>query len=94
VSGGARFAVGDVVRTREAAREGHTRLPRYLERRRGRIVAHRGGYPLADERARGLPSAPRPLYAVLFDGAEVWGDAAQGPTTIVADLWEDYLESP
>jgi nitrile hydratase len=94
MSAGARFAVGDVVRTRESAREGHTRLPRYLERRRGHIVAVHGAYPLADERARGVPSAPRPLYAVLFDGAEVWGHAAEAPTAIVADLWEDYLEIP
>lgn len=92
MSRGARFAVGDAVRTREAPREGHTRLPRYLERRRGRVVAVHGDYPLADERARGEASEPRPLYGVMFDGAEVWGGAAQSPTTIVADLWEDYLE--
>jgi nitrile hydratase len=92
--GSARFAVGDAVRTLEVRREGHTRLPRYLERRRGRIVAVHGDYPLADERALGLPSAPRALYGVLFDGAEVWGSdgAAGGPLTIVADLWDDYLE--
>lgn len=94
MSGSARFAVGDTVRTREARREGHTRLPRYLERRRGRIVAVHGEYPLADERALGMPSTPRALYAVLFDGAEVWGAAgvSEGPLTIVADLWHDYLE--
>jgi hypothetical protein len=88
----ARFAVGDVVRTREARRDGHTRLPRYLERRRGRVVAVHGAVPLADERAQGVPSAPRALYGVLFDGAEVWGAAAQAPMSIVADLWEDYLD--
>jgi nitrile hydratase len=89
----ARFAVGDVVRTCEARREGHTRLPRYLERRRGRVIAVHGDVPLADERALGLPSTPRALYGVLFDGKDVWGSDAQGPLTIAADLWEDYLES-
>jgi nitrile hydratase len=88
-----RFSVGDVVRTLGARREGHTRLPRYLERRRGRIVAVHGEYPLADERALGLPSTPRTLYGVLFDGGDVWGKGAQGPLTIAADLWDDYLES-
>jgi nitrile hydratase len=48
----ARFGVGDCVRTRAASLEGHTRLPRYLERRRGRIESVHGEYPLADERAR------------------------------------------
>jgi nitrile hydratase len=89
---GCRFAVGDAVRTREARREGHTRLPRYLELRRGHIVAVRGEYPLADERALGVASTPRTLYAVLFEGVEVWGTSAEGPLSIVADLWDDYLE--
>jgi nitrile hydratase len=89
----ARFSVGDAVRTREARREGHTRLPRYLERRRGCIEAVHGEFPLADERAEGGAAAPQALYAVVFDGAEVWGeDAAAQPMTIAADLWDAYLE--
>jgi nitrile hydratase len=56
-------------------------------------MAVHGEYPLADERALGLASAPRTLYGVLFDGAEVWGSDAQSPLTIAADLWEDYLEA-
>ena len=89
----ARFAVGDAVRTRPARRGGHTRLPRYLESRRGRIVTVHGEYPLADERAEARPSVPRALYGVLFDGREVWGRETEDRVTIMADLWEDYLES-
>jgi nitrile hydratase len=88
-----RFAVGDVVRTRAARLEGHTRLPRYLERRRGRVEAVHGTFALADDRAEGAAGAPQVLYGVVFDGAEVWGaGAASLPMTIAADLWDAYLD--
>ena len=89
----ARFRVGDAVRTRAVSGDGHTRLPRYLARRRGRIETVHSPYPLADERARGVADAPKQaLYSVVFSGAEVWGDEAAGPMTIAADLWDAYLE--
>jgi nitrile hydratase len=88
-----RFAVGDAVRTRAARPEGHTRLPRYLERRVGHVEAVYGAFPLADERAEGAASEPQALYCVVFDGAEVWGtSAASLPMTISADLWDSYLD--
>jgi nitrile hydratase len=88
-----RFAVGDVVRTRAVRPEGHTRLPRYLERRRGRVDAVHGDFPLADERAVGAAAAPQALYSVVFDGAEIWGEGAPSePMTIAADLWDAYLD--
>jgi hypothetical protein len=89
----ARFAVGDVVRTRAARREGHTRLPRYLELRVGRVEAVHGPFRLADERAAGEAGTPQTLYSVVFEGAEVWGaGAASLPMTIAADLWDSYLD--
>ena len=89
----ARFRVGEVVRTRAASGDGHTRLPQYLAQRRGRIEAVHGPYPLADERARGIAGAPpQTLYSVVFTGAEIWGDSVAGALTIAADLWDAYLE--
>jgi hypothetical protein len=82
------------VRTRAPRVEGHTRIPAYLTERRGRIEAIRGYYPLADERATGAANiAAQPLYSVAFDGEEIWGDRAAAHLTIVADLWEAYLEA-
>ncbi|MDE2482903.1 MAG: nitrile hydratase subunit beta [bacterium] len=82
----ARFALGACVRAQAAAREGHTRLPAYLRGRIGSIVALRGRYPLADERARGLRDARvEMVYAVQF---------SLGDHDVVADLWESYLEGP
>jgi hypothetical protein len=77
---------------------GHTRLPQYLCGRPGRGEAVHGPVPLADERAHGgerAALAPKPaLYTVVFDGREVWGQAAGlvGPVSICADLWDTYLD--
>jgi nitrile hydratase len=88
-----RFAVGDAVRTRAQSADGHTRLPRYLAQRRGRIEAVHGPFPLADDRARG-DRCPRSetLYTVVFDGVDVWGERAAERLRISADLWDSYLD--
>jgi nitrile hydratase len=86
-----RFALGDAVTTQTCNPSGHTRLPRYLRGKRGRIVAVRGAFPLADLRAQGRDAAPEPLYTVGFAAAEVWGRDAEANETLHADLWESYL---
>jgi nitrile hydratase len=83
------FRVGDVVRTRAPREDGHTRLPRYLARRRGTIEAVHGPFALPDERARGV-DARQALYTVVFDAREIWGGEA---FSIAADLFEAYLEA-
>ena len=86
-----RFAVGDAVRTSGDNPPGHNRLPRYLRAKRGRIVAVRGAYPLADLRALGRSPAPETLYTVAFAAAEIWEGDAETNQTLHADLWESYL---
>jgi nitrile hydratase subunit beta len=88
----ARFSVGDVVRALEPRADGHTRLPRYLARRRGLIEAVHGPFALPDENARGVSMA-QTLYTVVFDGTEVFGPDAEPPLSIAADLFESYLEA-
>jgi nitrile hydratase subunit beta len=90
-----RFRPGDRVRTRAVNPEGHTRLPRYLSGRAGTIEAVHGIYPLPDERALGvaLESCKKEtLYTVFFDGREVWRERAVEPVSVLADLWDSYLE--
>jgi nitrile hydratase subunit beta len=79
------FDIGQRVRTRAQNAQGHTRLPKYLECREGRIVARLGEYPFADERARD-PSVARSetLYTVEFE---------QNAHAVRADLFESYLEA-
>ena len=84
-----RFAPGDQVRTRTVDPPGHTRLPRYARGACGEIVGTAGHHPLADDRARGMTSAPRAVYHVRFAASDLFG---AGDHAVVVELWEDYLE--
>ena len=84
-----RFAPGARVRTRRADPPHHTRLPRYARGAVGTVVESQGCHQVPDDRARGLPSSPQPVYAVRFGATELFGE---GTHTVVLDLWESYLE--
>ena len=89
-----KFPPGSRVRARSTDPDHHTRLPRYLRGHTGEVVAAAPPSPLPDDVARGLPE-PRvePVYAVRFDGAELWGsDPGSSGHTVTADLWECYLQ--
>ncbi len=87
------FEVGAPVRARAQRRDGHTRLPGYLQRRSGVVERVLGTFPFADDRAAGRCDAPkRLLYTVRFAANDVWADAPRGDT-LCADLFEDYLEA-
>lgn len=88
----ARFAVGDIVRTRAAPAPHHTRLPAYVRGRRGRIEATHGMHVFADAHAQGLGEQPQWLYTVVFDATELWGDTAVADAQVSVDAWESYLE--
>jgi nitrile hydratase len=86
------FAVGDVVRARVMNPTGHTRLPRYVRGRTGRIARVHGVHVFADSSAAGLGEDPRWLYSVAFAATGVWGPEAQAGDEVLLDLWEPYLE--
>jgi len=88
----ARFAVGDAVRTRTAEFDHHTRLPRYVRGKVGRVEQLRGVHVFADAHAQGKGEQPQWLYCVVFSGRELWGDAAVGSLSVSIDAWEPYLE--
>ena len=47
----------------------------------------------ADAHAQGLGEQPQWLYTVVFEEAELWGDAAPRQNLSVSvDAWESYLE--
>ena len=83
-----RFVPGARVRTRRTDPPHHTRLPRYARGAVGTVVEREGRHPLADDRARGLTSAPQTVYAVCFPARELFGE---GDHAVVLALWEDYL---
>ncbi len=89
----ARFAVGDTVRTHVMNPITHTRLPRYLRGRNGRVVSVHGAHVFPDISGQGLGEDPQWLYTVSFDAHDIWGpDTTAG--VLHADCWEPYLEAP
>jgi len=87
-----RFAVGDAVRTRNLHPAGHTRLPAYARGKRGTVVLLQGAWVLPDTNAHGEGENPEHVYAVAFDGRELWGDVAEPATRVHLDCFERYLE--
>ena len=84
-----RFLPGSRVCTRRADPAHHTRLPRYARGAVGVIVETEGRHPLADDRARGLPSATETVYSVRFAGADLFGE---GDHEVTMSMWESYLD--
>jgi nitrile hydratase beta subunit len=88
----ARFAVGDAVRTRAGQVPHHTRLPGYVAGCVGRVERAHGMHVFADSHAQGKGEDPQWLYTVVFEGSELWGDAAAQGIAVSVDAWEPYLE--
>ena len=84
-----RFAPGDRVRTSRHDPPHHTRLPRYVRGAVGTVVEPQGAHPLPDDRSRGLPSAPQPVYTVRFAARQLFGE---GDHDVTVDVWECHLE--
>jgi hypothetical protein len=83
------FSPGDRVRTTTFDPPGHTRLPRYVRGAVGEIVERAGVHPRAEDRARGLPGKPQPVYHVRFRASDLFG---AGDHAVTVELWQDYLE--
>ena len=86
------FAVGDHVRARRIEHGGHTRLPAYVQGKRGTVGAVYAAYDLPDDMPDGEAPPVQQLYSVRFEGAELWGDSAEPGTALHIDMWEGYLE--
>ncbi|MDP9917523.1 nitrile hydratase [Variovorax boronicumulans] len=89
----ARFAVGQAVRMHLGRVDHHTRLPDYVQGKRGTIEHIHGAHVFADANAQGLGEQPQWLYTVVFDEAELWGEGTPRQNLAVSvDAWESYLE--
>lgn len=93
----AAFTLGQRVRARQMHPAGHTRLPRYVRGHVGTVVRVHGVQVFADVHAATPPGqafdgAPQWLYAVEFDGRDLWGDDAEPGLRVSVDAWESYLE--
>jgi nitrile hydratase len=89
---GPRFATGGVVRARDIHPSGHTRLPRYVRGKVGRIAVVYDAYVFPDTNAHDRGEQPQHLYCVAFHGEELWSTDAEPRTVVHLDLFESYLE--
>jgi nitrile hydratase subunit beta len=88
----ARFKAGDRVRARNMHPSGHTRLPRYVRGHVGTVERVRGCHVFPDSNAAGTGENPQWLYAVGFEGRELWGASGDPKLKVSVDAWEPYLE--
>lgn len=84
-----RFTPGDLVHVREWHPLGHTRAPRYVQGKRGRVRRVDGVHSLPDIEYHCDARREEPTYSVRFEASELWG--APGDPVHV-DLWESYLQ--
>jgi hypothetical protein len=89
----ARFALGARVRALSINPQTHTRLPRYVRGHVGVVERVHGCHVFPDSNALGLGENPQWLYAVRFDGRELWGAATDAGVKVSVDAWEAYLEA-
>ena len=88
----ARFKPGDRVRARNVHPRTHTRLPRYARGHEGTIEAIRGCHVFPDSVVTGGGDNPQWLYTVVFEGRELWGEAADPALRVSVEAFEPYLE--
>jgi nitrile hydratase len=86
-----RFEVGQQVRARGWASDGHTRLPRYVRGHAGTVRALLPSQVLPDTNAHFVAENPQHVYAVEFDSTELWGVDSE-PFLLTISLYESYLE--
>ena len=85
-----RYTLGDHVRVREWHPLGHTRAPRYVQGKRGKVVRLDGVFSLPDVECHSDGRREEPTYSVRFEADELWGCPGD---PVHVDLWESYLEA-
>jgi len=86
----ARLTVGDIVRTSNEVKSGHTRLPAYARGKTGRVILVHDAWVYPDSNAHGRGEDPQYLYTVQFTGTELWGGGDEN-IKVSLDLFEPYL---
>ena len=89
----AKFHAGERVRARNINTTGHTRMPRYVRGKQGRIARDHGVFVFNDSKVQGLGDKPQHVYSVRFAARELWGSEAPPGDSVYVDLWDGHLES-
>jgi nitrile hydratase subunit beta len=84
-----KFQPGDLVLVDDRDHTGHCRTPTFVRGHKGRVRKMLGLYKNPEELAYYKDAAELPLYDVVFEWREVWGE--DGPDEIAADIFEHWL---
>ena len=87
-----RFVAGDIVRVKPMNPAHHTRAPRYVRGKVGRITRVHGVHVFPDTSAHFEGECPQPLYNVAFAAADLWGPHTTA-SDVHLDLFEPYLDA-
>jgi len=87
-----RFRPGDGIVARNINPPGHTRLPRYVRGKEGRIERDHGVFHFPDASAHGENDKPQHIYCVRFAAATLWGAGAPEHDSLYITLWDDYMD--
>lgn len=70
----------------------HTRLPRYVRGKIGRIATDHGVFITPDTAAHGLGEHPQHVYSVSFTALELWGSRARTTFTSICGttIWRKH----
>ncbi|TQE98893.1 MAG: nitrile hydratase subunit beta [Spiribacter salinus] len=87
-----RFSKGQMVRIRDKHVVDHTRLPGYLRNKVGQVVhVYEGAWTYFQYTGPDGIGDPMPVYSVMFEQDDVWGELGEPKTWLYADLFETYL---
>ncbi len=84
--------VGDRVRIKNNHPHHHHRAPRYIRGREGVVVMDHGPFHFPDTNSEYQGHKPQHVYAVQFEGTELWGRDADPETSVTIDVFESYME--
>ena len=88
------FQTGQLIRVRNFHPKSHTRAPRYIRGRSGRVSAHYGAHIFPDLHSARGEKCPAHLYSIRFEAGELWGEQdAEGRFAVYVDLFEPYLQA-
>ncbi len=88
------FQAGQLVRVRNFHPKSHTRAPRYVRSRSGRVSEWYGAYVFPDLHSASGEKRPAHLYSVRFEAGELWGERdAEERSAVYVDLFEPYLQA-
>jgi len=87
------FAPDQLIRVSTRSQIGHTRVPRYVRGKLGKVIRNNGVFQFADSVAVGSGKSEQHCYTVSFAARDLWSETpGDCDDSIYMDLAEAYLE--